>query len=211
MKRHVSFAIILILMGASCLISWNFYFQNYVHGDTANIHTFPKKIGDWVSDELAISSEDYAILETKNAFSRRYQAPDGREVFLFAVYSQHNRKVSYPPEISYTGSGISVVNKKQEQLLSPPGNDHIDANKLLVEYGKNQQVMYYWFKVGDSYTTSYWKQQMLIAVKSFLGEDVSSAMIRISSIVHDGDVVGAEKDIRDFSYKIIPQLRSYLP
>ena len=70
-RRDKNFIVIVILLGASCLIAWNLYFRVYQHIDKVNIHLFPKTIGEWNSQELPITEEEYAILETKNAFARK--------------------------------------------------------------------------------------------------------------------------------------------
>jgi len=69
----------------------------------------------------------------------------------------------------------------------------------------------YWFKVGDEFTASYGRQQILIALKSLMGKPSSSALIRISTVIKDSDVDSAEKLLQDFAKLIIPHLEKYLP
>ncbi len=209
-KIDIPFIIIICLTIASGIVSWNMYFREYSQSDTVNIHIFPMQIGEWHAKEIPISEEDYAILETKNAFVRQYTDNKGNEVYLYIVYSQHNRKVSHPPELCYSGEGNLVIDKSIVTL--PTGqNKNIKAVRLFMEQGKLQHIAYYWFKIGDSFTTNYWKQQALIALKTILGQSSSSALIRISTIIHDNKVKKAEEDVRNFSKQLIPLLKKYLP
>ena len=205
------------LLGLACLVSWNYYFRVYAQADTVSIHEFPKTIGAWVSEEIPLTAVEYSILETKNAFTRRYKTPSGQEVYLFIVYSQNNRKVSHPPEVCYAGNGLTLLNNTPDQVagrrsLDPSAEEHtIGVNKLLLEKGSFQQIAFYWFKVGDSFTPNYWKQQILIALKTLLRKPSSSALIRVSAVVANGDQARSERELKEFSQGIIPYLFKYLP
>ena len=212
MKRSdKNFIVIVIFLSAGCLITWNLYFRVYRHIDRVNIHLFPKTIGEWHSQEIPITEEEYAILETKNAFTRKYTTAQGKEIYLFIVYSESNRKVSHPPEICYIGNGISVLGHSEENISLGNPALFLKVNKLLLEQGPTQQVTYYWFKVGDSYTSSYWKQQMLIVWKTLLGKPSSSALIRISSTIRQGDQSIAESEMKEFIRSIAAYLIKSLP
>lgn len=210
-RNNRQFYFILALLGLSSLLSWNLYFRVFYQKDTVNIHQFPKVIGKWFSHELPISSLEYNILETRNAFARVYHTKEGKEVFLFIVYSQHNRKVSHPPEVCYTGSGISVINSMVDSIDILNGGDVIESKKLTVEKGNIQQIVYYWFKVGNKFTSSYWQQQFLIAFNTVLGKPVSSAMIRVSATIKDANRPQAEEQAKEFTRLIYPQFFKILP
>ncbi len=209
--NNIKFIFIICLMICACLVSWNLYFKEYRQEDTVNIHTFPKTLSSWKSEEIPLTEREIAILETDNAFARKYSTLDGKEVMFFTVYSENNRKVSHPPEICYMGNGVSVINKKMDPIYQFSPDSPINANRLILEQGRSKQVSYYWFKVGDTYTSNYWKQQMLIAIKSLLGQPSSSALIRVSAIAENNNFQKAEKDIKEFASLMLPQLSYFLP
>ncbi|HOW36370.1 MAG TPA: EpsI family protein [Candidatus Omnitrophota bacterium] len=211
MKKDKSFYIILgffILAGA---LSWQLYFKEYLQKDTANIHLFPKQIKEWTSRELTITDKEYEILETRNAFMREYSRASGEKVYLFIVYSQYNRKVSHPPEVCYTGSGTTILEHSVSAITIAEQNLVLDVNRLVMESRAEQQIAYYWFKVGGSFTASYWKQQALIAFKTLFNQPASSALIRISTDVKGNDKELAAKTLKEFSATILPYLYKYLP
>jgi len=210
-RKDISYTIIILLLGLSCIISWKVYFKVYHQVDTVNIHKFPTQIGDWSSKDLIITEKEYAILETRNVFVREYRNSKQEKIHLFIVYSQNNRKVSHPPEICYVGGGISVLGNVHDYLIEEANQKVIQTNKLLLEQGITQQVAFYWFKVGDTFTSSYWKQQFLIVLKTLLGQPSSSALIRVSATIGDNDQPKSESIIKEFSAKVVPLLRTYLP
>ena len=210
MKKDKKYIAIIILLVATTFISWSLYFKSYMHEDKVHISLFPKEFAGWSSEEMKITDDEYAVLETKNAFVRRYFKPSGEEVFLFIVYSESNRKVSHPPEVCYIGSGATVTSSTHAELSADNGTS-VRTNRLILEQGDNKQVAYYWFKVGNTFTSNYWKQQALIAIKTFLGQPASSALIRVSATVKREDLAGAEQAVEKFSRPMIPQLFQYLP
>lgn len=206
--KKIIFVIGLVLI--SGIVSWTTYLKDYKQEDTVSIHTFPKEINGWVSEEMTITDVEYAILETRNAFVRKYTGPQGQEVYLFTVYSQNNRKVSHPPEVCYSGSGYQVSSNIIDTIPVPAKNMAITAHKLVLEHGEYKQIAYYWFKVGESFTPSYWKQQMLIAFKNLVGKPEGSALIRVSASVN-GNEGKAVADIKEFTALMIPHIFEHLP
>lgn len=213
MKINVnkSFFFVTALLLASSIISWNLYFKDFTQKDTVSIHNFPKDIGPWTSKELTISEDEYAILETHNAFVREYSRLDGTKVYLFIVYSQNNRKVSHPPEVCYTGGGASILEKATDVVSVADQNLLLEINRVSLETKLEKQLVFYFFKVGNSYTANYWKQQLLIAVKTLFGRPSSSALIRVSIPVADNEIATASSKAKDFIGLIVPLLSRYLP
>jgi EpsI family protein len=209
-KIEVSYILLVVVLLGTGMFSWRVFFKEYHQHDTVNINQFPNKIDGWTSTDLPISEDSYAILETRNVFTRAYKHPQGKEAYLMLVYSQNNRKVSHPPEICYTGSGVSILSNESVQIPLSPAK-LIEVNRLFVEQGGDQQIMYYWFKVGDTYTANYWKQQILIVLKTLLGKPASSALIRISVPVDIGGQPKAIETANEFVQVIAPHLLEYLP
>lgn len=201
-----------IILIVAFFLSLNLYFKVAQETDTVNIAEFPKAIGTWSSEELPISPEDLSMLETKNAFVRKYTNKiDGGEVYLFLVYSQHNRKVAHPPEICYLGSGVTIT----ENIHDPIGVDYknltIQTNRLKLLRKNLEHIAFYWFKVGDRFTANYWQQQLLIAINSIRGQATGSALIRISADVTSANQDEAIRNVKSFTNLITPSLFKYLP
>jgi EpsI family protein len=201
-----------IVLLISLCVSLNFYFRIVNQEDTVNIDSFPKSIGPWISENLPISQEDLSILETKNAFVRKYtNTQGGGVVYLFLVYSQFNRKVAHPPEICYLGSGVTITENIHDPIVVEYKNLTIPTNRLKLLRKKFEHIAFYWFKVGDRFTSNYWEQQLLIALNSLLGRTTGSALIRISADVNSADQNEAIRNVKLFANLIIPALFKHLP
>ena len=202
---------IIILLSVTMFFSWGFYFYAYPQQDTVNINIFPLRIGQWVGQDLPIEKVDRIVLETKNVFMRRYTNFEARDIYLYIAYSQTNSKATNPPEVFYRDSGISILDKGKDLIIINSSQFSIKANWLLLDNDQNQQLAYYWFKVGGIYTQSYWKQQAICAFNNLIGAKTGSALIRISADIIDGHEAEAKNLISAFASKLGPQLSQYLP
>jgi len=209
--KDPKYLFIIILLVVTTFFSWGFYFYTYPDQDTVNINIFPLRIGQWAGQDLPVEKADRALLDTKNVFLRRYTNFEAKNIYLYIAYSQTNSKVTNPPEVFYKDSGISILDKGKDFIIISSSNFTVKANWLLLDNNQNQQLAYYWFKVGDIYTQSYWKQQVLCAFNNLIGAKTGSALIRISADIIDGHQDEAKNLIRDFASKIGPQLPQYLP
>ena len=195
----------------STIFSWTLYFRNFAQPDTVSIHNFPMTVGEWTAEEIPISKYDYALLETRNAFVRKYTNAEGKKIYLFVVYSQHNRKVSHPPEICLTGGGGSILaNYPINIYIANNEQGAFQVNQLDLALGTTKPMALYWYKIGDSYTSNYWKQQGMIAMKTLLGQPSASALVRISSEVLKSKNETLN-DLEKFINLILPELAQHLP
>lgn len=208
--KQIKFILIVVLLAVAGFISWRSHFTTYVQKDTVDIHQFPRTIKNWQSEELKITEQEYAILETRNAFARRYFTEDGKEVLLYIIYSQTNRKIAHPPELCYTGDGQTVLLKAGESLVLTSSGERIDFQKVLFEKDGVKQIVTYFFKVGNAHTSSYLYQQFLIALKSLTGQSASSAMVRVSAMVQNRNPEQTLDDIKIFMDDIYTLLPKYL-
>jgi len=211
-KNPKSVFFICLTLAITAAISWALFFKQAVEKDTVDINLFPKTIGTWHSVDLRITKDEFAILETQNAFVRLYtNSVDKSQIYLYLVYSQTNRKVAHPPEICYTGSGLTIIEDVHDTIPVHYKNLTIQANRLRMNKGNFTQMAYYWFKVGDHFTSNYWKQQMLIAFYTLLGRQPSSALVRVSANVAGNQINETIINIKNFTDLITSKLFLYLP
>ncbi len=206
------FVTVCVTLMIAAVISWYLFFKEAGQEDSIDVTQFPKVIGTWEGVDLPISKDDLAILETNNVFVRRYtNSVDKSQVFLYIVYSRHNRKVSHPPEICYTGNGMTVNEKVHDPVRIDYKNLTIDTNRLHLTKGDFDHLSYYWFKIGDQFTSNYWKQQALIALNTILGKNSSSALIRVSADISQKDIQKTQRQIKAFINLVAPEIFAYFP
>jgi EpsI family protein len=196
---------------AAGLVSFYFFFKDLQQADTVYVRDFPRTVGAWVSEEIPIPKATLDILETDNAFYRRYRKPNGEEVYLYIIYSQNNDKITHLPENCYMGTGVTFLEETQDIIPVHYRHLTISANRLLFQAGKLYQICFYWFKAGDHFTSDYWKNRMFIALNAFMGQRKGNALIRISADFTKNDQEKAIQEVKEFTDLITPQLFKYLP
>jgi EpsI family protein len=209
--QNKSFIIITVLLCLSSFISWSSYLSKGNEKDTVNVNDFPREIDGWSSEDIPLSKLELDVLETDNVFIRRYTNARQERVYLYVIYSRSNRKVYHPPEVCYTGSGVTIVEKVHDQI--PVGHDkrRIPAIRLLIEYKNSRQIAYYWYKSGGSFTSNYWLQQAQIVMNNLMGQRTGNALIRVSVDINGQDKDSAVKTGEGFVNSIVPDLYRYLP
>lgn len=208
-QRQTIFIIFLLII--TMVLSWGFYFYTFQNHDIVDIKNFPLTIEDWTYQNLPINKTDLAELETNKVFLRQYTNKANKSVYLYVAYSQSNQNASNPPEVVYLNPNISIVDKGKKNIIIASSSITFKVNWLLLDNNENQQMAYYWFKVGDVYTHSYWKEQVLAAFNNLSGKKTGNALIRISTDIVNGHQEEAIKLLNEFACLIVPELYKHLP
>jgi len=199
-KSFVGIAGILVIAG---VMSIALYFRQMGEADTVKMTGFPMQIGAWKGEDIPLDDRTYRILETRNLVMRRYVNAENDEVYLYIVASEKNRKVAHPPEICYTGSGSKITEKNLIKFNAPGMDKTLEVNSF-VSIDKGESLVYYWYKAGDTFTADYVSQQVKSAMKQVMGKMSSVAMIRVSTMIVNGNKEKAGRTLQEFSKEILP-------
>ena len=204
-KRYFIVFALFLIVG---IISLNLYFQQIRPAKKIDVSSFPYEIDGWKAEDIPIDERSYEILETRDVILREY-TKDNQRIILYIVVSLDNRKVSHPPEVCYIGSGIDLVSKRKEAIPYKAGAELL-ANKMIMQKGQNKEVVLYWYKAGDNFLSSYYSQQLKIALNQLRFKTTSGALIRISSPIIGGEKESVEQ-LKSFAVNIIPLVLKYIP
>jgi EpsI family protein len=205
--NNKNYFIVIIILGLGALMGFLSYLPAKVASQAEKkISSFPMVIGDWTGEEMVLTDREYELLETRNLIMRNYHNKKGENINFYIVYSQDNRKVSHPPEICMQGDGATIVDKATFQVT-----DAIVASKLILEKAMSREVAVYWYKAGKVYSNNYILQQLRSSLGGIFGKRVSSALIRVLTLVEDGKDDLALARIKEFCRLIEPLLAKYVP
>ena len=160
---------------------------------------FPMELGDWVGEEIPVSTRTMEILETPLVVLRKFTNPEGEVVYFSGVFASRSRKAIHPPEVCLTGGGVAA--QKDVIDLEISGKNY-PTNKLVILPGKTRrpkEVIFYWYRVGDSLFSNFYAQQsqmawMRIHRKPLKSTDV--ALLRISTRQRNEKEGEGEMEIR---------------
>ena len=199
-KQWVVSVLLLFIVG---MVAFRFYQMQRLEKDVRDIREIPIKIGQWKAQELPIKEHDYEILETRNLVLRDYRDKKGESVHLFVIYSETNRRVCHPPVVCLIGSGFQVT-KSEKETLSLAGRT-FTVNRLIAKGAKKDQLVLFWYMLGDEFTDDYVTQQLRWVLKQATGKPLGGAMIRIVTPITEDEAQAFERAKR-FLQELIPVL-----
>ena len=199
-KQWLVSALLLFIVG---MIAFRFYQMQRLEKDLRDIRTIPIKIGQWRAQEIPIKEHDYEILETRNLVLRDYRNKEGESVHLFVIYSETNRRVCHPPVVCLIGSGFQVT-KSEKEIVSLAGRT-FTVNRLIAKGAKKDQLVLFWYMLGDEFTDDYVTQQLRWVLKQATGKPLGGAMIRIVTPITEDEAQAFERAKR-FLQELIPVL-----
>jgi EpsI family protein len=165
----------------------------------------------YTHEERKLSKIELQILETEDYLYWRYSAPRQTAVDFCVIFSADNRKGIHPPDLCLEGSGQSIVYKGEVAVSDVPGRGAVVCREIVVQKGKWSEYFLYVYKCGDTYTSSFWKQQGTIFLNGLLSRNSSGALIRLSTVVDAEGLEAARDKLKAFVREGLPLLDRALP
>ena len=146
----------------------------------------------WSSTDFNLSEVELNVLETRDYLARSYTDGAGRPVDVAIVFSEDNRKGTHPPDICLQGAG-SVIEQRHDRVIDLAAGGKLPIREMVSRSG-NQRTYFAWFyKSGDNFTGSFYRQQVSLIWNGLLGRNTSGALIRYAVPVDAGDGVDAAR------------------
>jgi len=151
----------------------------------------------WVSTSTKLSEFDMQMLETRDYVNRTYTDEGsgarggggiGGGVQLCVVFSEDNRKGTHPPDVCMSGAGHRILSRGERTVGE--GREKVTLRELVVmvkEAGGGGesagQYLYcaYFYKCGDGFTSSFYRQQVQIIWNGLTCRNAAGALIRYTT------------------------------
>jgi len=209
-RPGISAALALIALAGSAALSNTLLFRQAVQGTSDLTRNIAGQMGAWtLVDQVPATESEIRGLETRDIVKRTYT--DGRDyVELVAAYIAHSsRKSAHAQEACLRGSGAMVGHIESRNLARSP----VKAKSIGLDMHEQRQQVYYWYKIGDTYTADY----LASSFKMFLGglvgaEQRGATLIRLLTPVRKGESQAAvDARLEDFAVHLLPELEKHLP
>ena len=146
------------------------------------------------------------ILQTDNYVSRVYRASDGASVDVCIIASKGNRRGSHPPDFCLEGGGGSIIVKNPLCLADVPELGELSCRELVLQRGGQYEYYLYVYRCGNSYTSSWYWQQVVVLGNRLVGNKIGGALVRLSTSargVGDGE---ARQRLMNYMRAVIPHV-----
>jgi hypothetical protein len=147
----------------------------------------PARIGEFSQVEAFELSADYLRqLGTADATWRRYRGPDGRDVFVVAVFHESNWKSVHPPHICLRGSNMEIQSDRVLELEL--GQRAVTVGRLLtysLDTDRNYLSCYAYVAPG-LVTGRYWRFFAHHAPLALVRQSANGCVIRAETWIEPG-------------------------
>jgi EpsI family protein len=143
----------------------------------------------WTSSRMMFSELEMQILETRDYVFRTYSdgtmsnAPGKGPVDLCVVFSDDNRKGTHPPDVCLEAGGSRIISRS-DRTLTINGEPLVLRELVTAAVGaQGDQYTYfsYFYKCGDTFTPSFYHQQVQIIWNGLTRQNTAGALIRYST------------------------------
>jgi EpsI family protein len=176
----------------------------------------------WTSTAMTFSDVELEILETRDYMYRTYADGRGSPVDLCIIFSEDNRKGTHPPDVCLEGSGLRIMSRMNRVVdiadsragdaRSPGENGRLELRELIATSTSGQYIYFaYFYKCGDTFTPSFYKQQWQIVWNGLTRRNASGALVRYSTPMGSStDVDAARRRVDQLLAATFPYIRDGL-
>jgi exosortase D (VPLPA-CTERM-specific) len=177
--------------------------------------SFPIEIGQWIGRRQSMDPVYLDTLKLSDYLLADYAAPHRPPVNLYIAWydQQSTGDATHSPRACLPGGGWRIDSLTQVPIAGVRiGSRPLRVNRALIEYGGEQQLVYYWFEQRGRLITNEYLVKWYLLVDSVLRHRTDGALVRlVVPIVAGTPVSAADRELREFAAAIAPQLPAYIP
>jgi len=177
--------------------------------------TFPMEITEWRGERErlgvdivnALNFDDYLMADYSNARG-------GRINFYVGYYeTQQADKVPHSPRACIPGNGWQISDIRDYTLRDIAVAGHpLRVNRLIIEKGAQQQLVYYWFQQRGRIITNEYLVKWYLFWDALTRNRSDGSLVRFITTLGPGESqAAADRRLSEFVRVASPQLRPYVP
>lgn len=177
------------------------------------LDTFPNTVQQWQGrGGMIFELDTLSVLKAKDYVMRRYQDPEGRNLWLFIGYWDSQRKGAQPhsPRNCLPGGGWEPLEASTVTIPLAHPFAPITVNRYLIQKDRDQQVVFYWYQSQGKATAGELAARVELMKNSIMHHRTDGALVRVSSSVY-GSVQETSGRLVSYIQAMYPILGDYLP
>jgi exosortase D (VPLPA-CTERM-specific) len=184
--------------------------------DRQSFTLFPSAVGDWTGTRSTFDANVERVLGADDYVNAVYMTGAGETPvqFLAAFYeSQTEGSGIHSPEVCLPAGGWEIFSLYPHEVSFPDTTfGTFEVNRAIIQNGRQQQVVYYWFEQRGQRFTNDFVAKMSVVWDSLVHGRTDGALVRFISPISAGETA-AEADARILSLMadILPRLPEFVP
>jgi EpsI family protein len=177
----------------------------------AGLASLPLSMDGWHGvDRGPLDPQTEQVLQADSYLMRSYRR-GAADVGLFVAYyaTQRAGHTIHSPLNCLPGSGWDPVVRRRESLAVAPGVV-LDVNRVVVQQGTNEQLVYYWYQSRGRSVASEYRAKFLLIRDSVALHRSDGALVRVTTPIGASEQASAD-EAASFARALYPSLTRQLP
>jgi len=174
----------------------------------------PGEIGDWKKTGMdqRFDRESEGVLNSDDYILRNFETPENEKVSLFVGYYENVEFSSnwHSPTVCLPGTGWSLIQRDNLQIPATAHTPAFEANTYVIQKGKEQLVMLYWFQGRGRFLASTFWTKFYSTFDSLKHRRSDGAIVRVVTPILNSEAE-ALNTAREFATQVSPLLSPYVP
>jgi exosortase D (VPLPA-CTERM-specific) len=177
--------------------------------------SFPLQLGAWAGQREVMDKAYLDVLKLDDYLMADYARADGRMVNLYVAWydAQSTGEATHSPRGCLPGGGWQIEDLRQIQLPSLKVGAHpLRVNRVLIQYGDQRQLVYYWFQQRGRVVTNEYLVKWYLLVDAVTKHRTDGALVRvIVPLAPSAAANEADHELQSFLGTLTPTLTKYVP
>jgi EpsI family protein len=175
---------------------------------------FPSTIGDWKAAAYTDPVDSASVRELKadRLVNQTYvRAGTGETASLFVAWfqTQQGGRQPHSPKVCLPGSGWIPESTGEIELSTAAGVFRV--SRYLVVKGSQRLIALYWYQTPRRAIPGEWASKFWLVADGLRFHRTDTALVRVIAWASAEDDSAASATAADFTQKLFPELRAYLP
>jgi exosortase D (VPLPA-CTERM-specific) len=181
----------------------------------AEFFNYPMNFGNWSGRRGVLDSQTLDVLKVDDYIMADYLSPDNTAINMYVAYyaSQRTGQSAHSPASCLPGGGWKLSEFSDHVVLNANfGQGPLRVNRVIIEQGRERQLVYYWFQQrGRNITNEYLVKWYLLNDALVLNRSDGALVRLITPISPAEETAAADARLSAFAQKAVPQLAQYVP
>jgi exosortase D (VPLPA-CTERM-specific) len=204
----------LTLLAVTTVISFQVVGREEVPPPRRSFLDFPMHLAGRHGEPMVMERQYVDVLRFDDYLLADYQGHGGPINVYVAYYrSQRSGRAVHSPKSCIPGGGWEITSFHEVTVpVGQGGEGGFLANRVLIQKGKEKQVVLYWFKQRHRLMTNEYMVKAFLLWDALVLKRSDGALIRLVAAVRDGETEGVvDERLMQMAAAVHPLLSSYVP